>query len=86
MAERSKYVKKVIERYYENIDAISIQRLQEIVSNLYLSEGKGRARQWKLAEAALAKLKVPAPRVATIVQKDDPTLLAKLIEELLAAS
>ena len=31
---------KIIKRYYQHIDAISLQRLAELVGELYLCEGK----------------------------------------------
>lgn len=47
MAEHSKYQQKIIKNYYENREAISLQRLSELVTELYLAEGKARQRQWK---------------------------------------
>ena len=38
--EYSSYQRKVINRYYDNIDTITLTRLQELVSDLYLAEGK----------------------------------------------
>jgi hypothetical protein len=84
MAERSKYQQQIIKNYYKNQDAISLQRLSELVTNLYLAEGKARAREWKHIVATLEKLKIPQKRIDHLVSKDDPTLLAKLVEELLA--
>ena len=59
MAERSKYQQKIIKNYYDNRDAISLQRLSELVTELYLAEGKKRLKQWEYIVAALEKLKVP---------------------------
>lgn len=84
MAERTKYQQSIIRNYYKNQDAISLQRLSELVTNLYLAEGKGRAREWKNIVSALEKLKIPQSRIEHLVEQDDPTLLAKLVEELLA--
>lgn len=84
MAERTKYQQNIIKNYYKNQDAISLQRLSELVTNLYLAEGKGRAREWKNIIAALEKLKIPQKRIDHLVEKDDPTLLARLVEELMA--
>lgn len=84
MAERSKYQQQIIKNYYKNQDAISLQRLSELVTNLYLAEGKARAREWKHIISTLEKLKIPPARIDHLVSKDDPTLLAKLVEELLA--
>jgi hypothetical protein len=84
VADRSKYQQKIIKNYYEHRDAISLQRLSELVTELYLAEGKARQRQWKYIRAALEKLKVPPTRIEHLVKQDDPALVAKLVEELLA--
>ena len=42
VAERSKYQQKIIKNYYDNREAISLQRLSELVTELYLAEGKAR--------------------------------------------
>ena len=80
----SKHQQRVIKNYYENREAISLQRLSELVTELYLAEGKARERQWKFIIAALEKLKLPEERIEHLRKKDDPRLLAKLVEELMA--
>jgi hypothetical protein len=84
VAERSKHQQKIIKNYYENREAISLQRLSELVTDLYLAEGKARQKQWKNIASALEKLKVPASRIEHLVQSDDASLVARLVEELLA--
>jgi hypothetical protein len=84
VAERSKYQQKIIKNYYENREAISLQRLSELVSELYLAEGKARQRSWKHIRGALEKLKIPPERIEHLVKQDNPSLVAKLVEELLA--
>ncbi|HVC98596.1 MAG TPA: hypothetical protein VND64_33325 [Pirellulales bacterium] len=86
MAERTKYQEKIIKNYYQNHDALVLQRLGEQITELYLAEGKARAKQWERVKTSLEKLKVPASRVKHIVESDDPALVAKLLEELLAKS
>ena len=80
----SKHQQKIIKNYYENREAISLQRLSELVTELYLSEGKGRERQWKFIVTALQKLGLPETQIEHLRKKDDPRLLAKLVEELMA--
>jgi acetylornithine deacetylase/succinyl-diaminopimelate desuccinylase-like protein len=80
----SKHQQKIIRNYYENRDAISLQRLSELVTELYLATGKGRERQWKFIVSALEKLGLPAERIEHLRQQDNPALLAKLVEELMA--
>lgn len=82
--EFSKYQQKIIKNYYDNREAISMQRLSELVTELYLAEGKKRATVWKQITSALEKLKVPPSRIEHLQEKDDPALLAKLVEELMA--
>jgi hypothetical protein len=79
----SKFQQKVIKNYYENREAISLQRLSELVTELYLAEGKARERQWKFIVGALEKLRLPKERIEHLRTKDDPKLLAKLVEELM---
>ena len=78
----SKFQQKAIKNYYDNREAISIQRLGELVTDLYLAEGKSRATKWKAIAAALGKLGVPESEIAQLVKKDDPALLAKKVTEL----
>jgi hypothetical protein len=80
----TKFQQKAIKNFYDNREAISLQRLSELVTDLYLSEGKGRERQWKYIVAALQKLGIPAARIEHLQKQDDPKLLAKLVEELMA--
>jgi hypothetical protein len=84
MTERTKHQQKIIRNYYQNFDAIQLQKLSEHVTELYLAEGPARARRWKQIATALAKLKIPQSRIDHLVAQDNPTLLAKLLEELLA--
>jgi hypothetical protein len=84
VAERSKHQQKIIKNYYENREAISLQRLSELVTELFLAEGKARQKQWKNIASALEKLKVPPARIEHLIKQDNPSLVAKLVEELLA--
>lgn len=84
MAERSKYQENIIKNYYKNFDGIQLQKLGEQITDLYLAEGKARAGLWKKITVTLQKLKVPAARITHLQKADNPALLAKLLEELLA--
>ena len=83
MAKRSPYQQRVIRDYYKNQDAMLIQRLGGLITDLYLAEGKSRVRLWKRVTTTLEKLKVPKDQVQHIVQSDNPTLLANLLKQLL---
>lgn len=82
MADYSPYQQKIIKRYYQNMPAIQVQRLAELVTELYLAEGKKRDRLWKQVGESLERLEFPASRVAHLLEKRDPALLAGVLKEL----
>ncbi len=73
---------KIIKRYYSNQGAIGHQRLAELVSELYLAEGKKRQQVWKQVVAALQKLGLPQSRIDHLVKQDNPALLAGVVQEM----
>ena len=79
----SKNVQRKIRDFYDNREAVGLQRLQELVTALYLAEGKKREKTWGYIEAALKKTGMKDDRIAHLRQKDDPQLLAKVVEELM---
>ncbi len=86
MTERSKYQKNIIKNYYENRENISLQRAQELVTELYLSEGKKRKTHWDRLEGHLLKLEVAQKTIDHLKSQDDPQLVAQLVEKLMKAS
>ena len=82
MSERSKYQQKVIKNYYENRENIAIQRLQELVTELYLSEGKKRKQHWKSVSTHLSKMGVKQKTIDHLIDQDNPELVANLIKTL----
>ena len=82
MAGRTPYQERIIRNYYQNQDAIMLQRLSDLVGDLYLAEGKSRSRLWERAQGAMRQMKVPADRIEHIVGSDNPSLLAALVKEL----
>ncbi len=82
MADHSPYQQKIIKRYYNNYDAIQSQKLAELVTELYLAEGKKRDRLWIKAGEMLTKLEFPASRIEHLLLKRDPVLLAAVMQEL----
>ena len=84
MAKHSRYQQKAIQNYYKNREDISLQRLQETVTELYLSAGKKRAQIWNRIAGHLATLGLKPARIRHLVEKDDPVLIAKVVEELMA--
>jgi len=82
MADYTPYQQNIIKRYYDNLGEISVQRLAELATDLYLSTGKKRDACWKRAAAAMEKLNVPKSRIDRILASDDPTQLAQLVKEM----
>jgi hypothetical protein len=82
MADYSPYQQKIIKRYYNNFDSIQSQKLAEMVTELYLAEGKKRDRLWIRVGEMLTKLEFPAARIAHLLDKKDPALVAGVIQEL----
>jgi hypothetical protein len=82
MENYTRHQQGIIKRYYSNADGIQLQRLGELVTDLYLAEGKKREKLWQTAAGAMQKLGVPAARVQHIVEQSDPALLANLVKEL----
>jgi hypothetical protein len=84
MEKHTRHQQNIIKNYYKNLEAISLQRLQEMITDLYLAEGKKRAQQWKRLAKHLEKLGVSPARIQHLVQSDNPALVAKVVEELAA--
>ena len=73
---------KIIKRYYNNQDTIQRQRLAELVTELYLSEGKKRQKVWASIAAAMQKLGVPQSRIDHLLTQRKPELVAQVVKEL----
>ena len=71
---------RIIRSYYQNLDAIRAQRLQELVTELWLATSeKKRDRLWARAADLLAKGDAAPAEVASILQKRDVEALAWLV-------
>ncbi len=84
--QRSKYQQRIIKNYYDNRESISLQKLSEQVTELYLAEGKKRQQVWKRIVSALEKLDVKQPQIDDLVRRDNPELVANLVNQLMAKS
>jgi hypothetical protein len=85
--EYSAYQRDVISRYYENLDTITLNNLQELVSQLYLAESKAKQTQlWNRAHKAMLRLKVKPAIIEHIMNKKDVVILAKNLGDWLNAS
>ncbi len=83
MAKHTPHQDRIIRRYYQNQDQLLVQRLGDLVTDLYLAEGKNRVRLWKRTAEILEKLKIPNDRVQHVCQSDNPALVAEVLKELL---
>lgn len=82
MAEYTPHQKKIIERYYANQDSIMLEKLSELVGELYLAESdRKRDALWKRVDAAMRNLKVPTSIAAHILEKRDAKVLAANVKE-----
>ncbi len=84
MADYSDYQKDVIRRYYDNREQIDGERLSELVTNLFLSEGKKRLKLWESAREIMVRLGVPESRANHVVETDNPVMLAEIVKDLQA--
>ncbi len=76
----------MIRNYYQNRDEIMLQRLGELVTDLYLAEGQAKSRLWKRVAEVLEKLNVPKSRIQHLVASDNPALVANTLKKLLEES
>lgn len=84
-AERSKYQQDVINHYYKNLDSIMLNKLSELVSELYLADTPAKSKRlWERAEKAMINLKIPPAIIQHIMQKRDVRILAKNLNDWLA--
>ena len=84
MAQReySKHQKSVISNYYKNMEPIMLDKLSELVSELFLVETeKKRARLWERVQKAMVNLKVPPAIIDHIMTKQDLQILAKNLQD-----
>lgn len=82
--EYTHHQRKIINRYYEHLDTITLTKLGELVSELYLAIGdeKKSATLWKRAEKALAKVEASDARVRKVLSERDVKGLASLVNDL----
>jgi hypothetical protein len=78
----SRHQRGIVNRYYEHRDTIMSQKLSELVSDLYLAEGKKAESLWKRVETALNNTGADPKRWAPVVRERDLAGLAALVNEL----
>lgn len=77
------YQRGIIKRFYEHRDTLALQKLSEIVSNLYLEESETkRKRAWKSAEQQLVAAGVTESHAKKICDARDLDTLARTIADM----
>jgi ATP/maltotriose-dependent transcriptional regulator MalT len=87
MVDHSDYQKKIIRRFYDNREQVDEQRLAELVTNLYLTEGQKKLdKLWTQAQETMVRLRVPKSRVEHLMKAKDPALIAEVVKEIEAGT
>ena len=81
MENFSRYQQSVIKNFYKNRDAVALQRAQELLTELYLVEGKKREKIWESLLTNLERMGVPADQLEHIRKERKPELVAMWIEK-----
>jgi hypothetical protein len=86
--EFTQYQKAVISGYYKNLDTIMLGKLSEMVGELYLADAEAdeakQNRLWQRAHKAMLKLNIPPAIIDHIMDKRDPRILAKNLQDWLS--
>ncbi|OHC04757.1 MAG: hypothetical protein A3H23_01950 [Planctomycetes bacterium RIFCSPLOWO2_12_FULL_40_19] len=78
----TEYQKKVIRNFYDNKDLRLVQRLGELVSNLYLETSeKKKETGWKKIKKMLTDLKVHPGEVEYLTKGKNLSLISKKLDE-----
>jgi acetylornithine deacetylase/succinyl-diaminopimelate desuccinylase-like protein len=79
---RTRHQEKIIKNFYRNRSDIALQRAQELISELYLTQGKKRERAWENLVTHLEALGLPASQIEHLRTKDDPALVAEIVQKI----
>jgi len=78
----SKYQVDKIQRYYSNLETIMLQKLSELVTEMYLADSKAKQTVlWERAHKAMLKLKVKPFIVEHIMKERNVEILAKNLQD-----
>jgi len=76
----TRHQQSIIRNYYRNLDQIRAQRLQELVTELWLAEtDKKRDRLWTRVEELLEKSDAAPAEIRMILERRDVEALAALV-------
>lgn len=81
MENFTRHQQSIIKNYYRNRDDVAFQRAQELLTELYLVEGKKREKVWENLFKNLERIGVPADQIDHLKQERKPELVAKLLEK-----
>lgn len=79
----SKKAKSAINRFYEHADTRTLNALQELVSDLALTEPAGADKLWAKAAALLTRAKAPEGEMARVLAARDIKQLAALVARII---
>ncbi|HZJ69360.1 MAG TPA: hypothetical protein VFF36_00375 [Planctomycetota bacterium] len=83
MPHHTPYQKGIIKRFYEHRDTIALQKLGEIVSNLYVEANEKKiTAAWRAAEKHLLACGVSQHEAGNVVKDRDLGALAKILQRL----
>ncbi len=78
----TEYQKKVIRNFYDNKDLRLVQKLGELVSNLYVETSeKKKETGWKRIKKMLTDLKVHPGEVEYLTKDKNLSLISKKLDE-----
>jgi hypothetical protein len=84
MAQRdySDHQQRIISKYYNQLDTIMLQKLQELIGELYLADTDAKhKRLWQRVEKAMANLNIPSQIAEHILAKKDVETLARNLQD-----
>lgn len=79
----SNHQQKIVDRYYDNLDTLALQRVQELVGEIYLAEpGPKKEKLWRTVETHLRKVGAPESQVERVLADQDVKQLAQLVTDM----
>lgn len=82
MKDYTPHQSRIIKNYYKNRKGLALQKLQELVTDIYLAESdKKRDQLWNRIEKAMKNMKVPPKIAQHILDKRSPELLAEHLKD-----
>ena len=83
----SEHQQRIISKYYNRLDTLMLQKLQELVGELYLADTDAkRNRLWQRVHKAMLNLKVPSEIEEHLLAKKDVETLARNLQDWLKQS